>query len=239
MIVECSYCHQPIADECLSPDSTAVTCPACEKVADYRLQLGRVGGATRDKEIDPIHPAALPRGWLLEYVAPVAKPGSAYRGLAAAESTLLLSRRWAVPRKLSIIWLTAFVLSGLCAIFARLDLNWLAAICFVLLVPIWGVIAVNRTTFLIDDDCLRIRHTPVPWSGHQDIARASLKQLFCQRYKDIDGETTCYEVCALLPDGPRRLVGGFEKADDALHIRQLLAGAWQLDELTEPGPQTT
>ncbi len=232
MTVDCRYCHQSIADECLSPNSTAVGCPSCNIVADYP-QLGASYDEAADTGIEQRSSATLPKGWLQEDVAAAAtQPGSVYRSMAIAKPTLLLSRRWPIPQKLSILWSAVFVLTGLAAAFARFDLWQPAALCVLLILPIWGVLAINRTTLRLDGEWLRIRHTPMPLIGHRDILKSRLKQLFCQQYNAPDGETTYYAVCALLPNGQQRLVGGFEKAEDALHIKQLLASAWHLDVLT-------
>jgi len=82
---------------------------------------------------------------------------------------------------------------------------------------------VNTTEVVVADGVLTVRHGPLPWLGNQQIATATLEQLYCEEHvsRTRNGTTITYSVRARSKDGRMvKLVTGLPERDQAMYIEQ-------------------
>ncbi len=86
----------------------------------------------------------------------------------------------------------------------------------------------NRTRIQVQSGMIRIRHSPIPWRGNQDLDANGVDQLFCKekRHNGKNGPSYTYEVWAVLRDGTScKILSTSMNEDQALYIEQKLEQA--------------
>lgn len=86
----------------------------------------------------------------------------------------------------------------------------------------------NRTRISVESGLIRIRHSPIPWRGNQDLDASGVDQLYCKekRHNGKNGPHYTYEVWAMLRDNTsRKILSTSMNEDQALYIEQKLEQA--------------
>lgn len=94
---------------------------------------------------------------------------------------------------------------------------------------------INRTTFEVAEDMLKVHHGPFPWSGARDIQREDLVQLYVRvhsRSKGID-----YSLWALTKTGSVRLTGCFGRPEELRRIEKEIEERYGIVDVPVRGSQ--
>ncbi|QIF01413.1 hypothetical protein [Roseimicrobium sp. ORNL1] len=86
----------------------------------------------------------------------------------------------------------------------------------------------NRTRISVESGLIRIRHSPIPWRGNQDLDTNGVDQLYCKekRHNGKNGPHYTYEVWAVLRDNTScKILSTSMNEDQALFIEQKLEQA--------------
>ena len=93
----------------------------------------------------------------------------------------------------------------------------------------------NRTTLLVTQYEVIVRHRPLPWVGNRRLVAAEITQLYCrqamQAWADkTGGRAIAYELMACLGEGRQvRLLGGFRNVGEPRYLERAVEERLNLD----------
>ena len=235
----CPHCGSPISAEQINIQKTLAVCPACATVFDFSATVSTPAVVIptahkrkRRKVKQPEHITIQPNATGLDLV---------YKwGIKSeSQSTLFWMGLWAV---IAIAISIVFPLLSGEAIFSGDSPFWLGTL-FVGGFPFYYFLCLftNSTRFLLDEDQLQVRTTPL-WfwgAGHATVDTPDVEAVYWELAEDADEDDENYTVYARLRDGERKkLLEGILKQDAEFIAQELNAGLYELengdyDHLTE------
>lgn len=218
----CPHCGSPISAEQINIQKTLAVCPACATVFDFSATVSdpapipaAAHKRKRRKVKQPEHITIQPNATGLDLV---------YKwGIKSeSQSTLFWMGLWAV---IAIAISIVFPLLSGEAIFGGDSPFWLGTL-FVGGFPFYYFLCLftNSTRFLLDEDQLQVRTTPL-WfwgAGHATVDTADVEAVYSEV---ADDEDDGYNVYARLRDGERKLLLEGLLKNDAEFIAQEMNSA--------------
>lgn len=221
----CPECGEPIAAEDINIRALLAKCSACAEVFSFADRVRSETVSVDSEAPAPPRPIdlALPKGMTLEQ-----------RG-----ERLTISRRWfscvALPMlgfaacwdTFLVVWYAiAFSQEGpaftISTLFPIIHVGIGIFITYYALAQV-----INRTVITVDDEVLKIVHTPLPWRGGKTIYVSAIKQIYVHRVDKYNRKsnrmTETFSVFALLPDEATvPIVEGLPSKAQALYLEQEL-----------------
>jgi len=226
----CPQCGSPISAEQINIQKTLAVCPACATVFDFSATVSDpapIPAAThkrkRRKVKQPEHITIQPNATGLDLV---------YKwGIKSeSQSTLFWMGLWAV---IAIAISIVFPLLSGEAIFSGDSPFWLGTL-FVGGFPFYYFLCLftNSTRFLLDEDQLQVRTTPL-WfwgAGHATVDTPDVEAVYWELAEDADEDDENYTVYARLRDGERKkLLEGILKLDAEFIAQEMNSALYELE----------
>ncbi len=222
----CPQCGSPISAEQINIQKTLAVCPACATVFDFSATVSTPAVVTptvqkrkRRKVKQPEHITIQPNATGLDLV---------YKwGIKSeSQSTLFWMGLWAV---IAIAISIVFPLLSGEAIFSGDSPFWLGTL-FVGGFPFYYFLCLftNSTRFLLDEDQLQVRTTPL-WfwgAGHATVDTPDVEAVYWELAEDDEN----YTVYARLRDGERKkLLEGILKQDAEFIAQEMNSALYELE----------
>lgn len=221
--IRCPDCRGTVPVEDLDLSTTLARCRSCNKVFSFGKFLPAVAAPnfpasepSSDEDLERVE-LPLPRGLKIDEAA----------------GRMKITRSWFHP---TILFLAFFCLfwDGFLVVWYSIALTqglWIMAVFPVIHVAVgigltYTVLLgfVNKTTFEIGHDRLKITHGPLPsWTKASDITAPTIAQLYVKRNVSHtkNGSQTNYELQAILADGRHvQIAENIENESQALYLEQ-------------------
>lgn len=235
--MKCDQCARPIPAEHVNVHSLVAKCVDCDHVFTFDaadLTAGGEGpsGSGENGEPSPAseppeRPGNIKR---LELASPIFRGG--HRDAAApARAGVALIQKW---RSRSVRFLVFFCLvwNGMMAFMLvgsgfdpMLSLHVAAGLAVAYLV---AAMILNKTSIVLDDSNLTVKHSPVPWPGGKSLPRADVREISYEASGSTNGDPRYSVRAELRGDGQYKTLRSHIPEDEAAYI------TWALNERLNP-----
>lgn len=242
MKIDCQECGTRILAEDLDLPSKMAKCRQCNAVFSFAHNVPSAPVAQRERLRAP-----RPDGLLVHETA-LAPSEPGYRDAPRRGDAVTVTRRWFAAHHVFLAFFCIAWDGFLVFWYANLGntpgpFSIIAAVFPIAHVAVgigltYSTLAgfLNKTTFVLDEQTLTVRHGPLPWKGNHTLARTDIKQLYCEESvsRNNNGVNRSYYLSAVLVDGQQVRLGSMPM-NHAKYIEDLLEEHLGLADMHVPG----